>query len=56
MTQYSKLIAAVVGILILILYKKTGIDLTAESAQIVDLVIAAVTAISVWAVPNKPKE
>jgi hypothetical protein len=53
MEQYRKLIAALVG-LALLLGAKYGVDLTSQQGALVDLLLALGTAFGVWAVPNTP--
>lgn len=49
---YRKLIAAVIGLAVLLAHRHLGIDLTAQSQMLVDVVISVLTALGVWAVPN----
>lgn len=51
--KYSKLVAAIVGLAVLLLHRHAGIDLAGEQAAIVDVILAAVTAWSVYQLPNK---
>lgn len=53
MTQYNKLIAAAVGLLVLV-GARYGLNLEESQQLITDAVVAIVTAVSVWAVKNKP--
>ncbi len=53
--HYNKLIVAVVGLAIIVLKDRTGLDLSGAEADLVDAVVGTATAIAVWAVPNKPK-
>lgn len=53
MTHYRKLIVAVVGILLMLVHKHLGVDLGAVEPALVDGVIAGLTALGVWAVPNE---
>lgn len=52
MAAYSKLIAAIVGVALTWLNQKFGIDLTGESAAIVDIVLKVGTPLAVYLVPN----
>jgi uncharacterized membrane protein len=54
MANYSKLIAASVGLILLLLHQFFGVDLTAQAAPIVSIIVAILTAVGVWAVPNVP--
>lgn len=54
LNAYRKLIAAVVGLAVLVLYKQTGIDLTGNEAMFVDTIIAAATAAGVYGFANDP--
>ena len=52
--QYAKLIAAVVGMIVLAVKQLTGIELGSDfTDKLVDLAIMALTAFGVWGVPNK---
>lgn len=51
--QYRKLIAALVGLAVLLLHRHVGLDLAAQEAVLVDIVIAALTAAGVYQVPNE---
>lgn len=53
MSKYRKLIVALVGLGLLVLHRRYGVDLTGESAAIVDLVLAALTAAGVYTAPNE---
>lgn len=53
-TAYRKLIVAVVGVLILLLSRHTGIDLSAQEQLLVDAVVGGLTAFGVWRAPNDP--
>lgn len=58
MSNYSKLIAAGVGIAVMIVNQIWGIDLTGYSQPIIDgigAVVGVVTAIAVHQIPNTPK-
>ena len=50
---YRKLIVAVVGLGLLILNRELGIDLSAQESTLVDMIIAALTALGVWGLPNQ---
>jgi hypothetical protein len=52
MSNYRKLIAAVVGLLVLLLYRRFGIDLTGTEAFLVEILASTATAIAVYAFPN----
>lgn len=52
MSQYNKLIAAAVGLVVL-LGSQFGLDLTAQQDAIVQVVVAVLTAFGVYQVPNK---
>lgn len=52
MSQYNKLIAAAVGLVVL-LGAQFGLDLTAQQDAIVQVVVAVLTAFGVYQVPNK---
>lgn len=54
MEAYRKLIAAVVGVGALLIFKYLNFDIAPWADQIVEGVIALLTAVGVWAVPNKP--
>lgn len=54
-SAYRKVIAAVVGLALLMLNKYVGIDLLGMETTLVDAIITALTAIGVWAVPNAEK-
>lgn len=57
MTQYSKFIAAIVGIVALLVKQHAGIDLGDEFvSKLTDILIAALTAYGVFRVENKPGE
>jgi uncharacterized membrane protein len=53
MLFYSKAIAAVVGLLVLIA-SRYGLDLEQDQQLITDAIVSIVTAFSVYFVPNKP--
>lgn len=53
MTFYSKLIAAIVGLLVIV-GSRYGLDLQGDQQVIIDALTAIATAISVYFVPNKP--
>lgn len=54
MSAYRKLIAAVVGVLVMLAHRYLGIDLAGLEPALIDGAIALLTAIGVWAVPNDP--
>lgn len=47
-----KLVVAVVGLAVLLLHRWFGVDLAGMEAMLVDLIIAGLTALGVYAVPN----
>lgn len=53
MSKYRKLIAAAVGVGVMLLATHVGIDLTAQEESIVQIIIGGLTAAGVWAVPNE---
>jgi len=53
MTYYSKLIAAVVGLVVMIA-ARYGLDLEGSQQAIIDALVGIVTAVSVYLAPNKP--
>ena len=54
MSEYRKLIAAVVGIAVLLL-AKYGVNLAGQEGVLVDAFLAIATAFSVYQVPNEVK-
>jgi hypothetical protein len=54
MSHYRKLIAAIIGVALMLLHRHLGLDLTGLEPVIIDTVIAILTAVGVWAVPNEP--
>lgn len=54
MGAYRKLVAAVIGVLVMLAHRYLGIDLAGVEPALVDAAIAALTALGVWAVPNDP--
>ena len=56
MTVYRKLIAAIIGVALMLLHRYLGVDLSGMEPAIIDTVIAVLTAIGVWAVPNTPPD
>jgi len=54
MTPYRKLIAAIVGLSVLLLYRRFGVDLTGTEAFLVEIVASLGTAVAVYAFPNAP--
>lgn len=53
MTYYSKVIAAVVGLLVLFA-ARYGLDLESQQQLIIDALVAIATAVSVYLAKNKP--
>lgn len=53
MTAYSKLIAAAVGLIIMVGKDFLNLDLTAHAQTITEIVIAVLTAAGVYLAPNK---
>ena len=53
MQYYSKLIAAIAGLVILVGNRHFGIDLGPEVNSTVEVIIALLTLIGIYAVPNK---
>ena len=53
--HYRKAIVAVVGLAVIVLKDRVGIDLTGSEPALVDAVVGLVTAYLVYAVPNAPK-
>ncbi len=54
MAEYRKLIAAVIGLALLLVNRYWGFDLSSQATTIVDLLLAAGTAVGVFQVPNAP--
>jgi hypothetical protein len=54
--QYNKAIVAFVGVALMLLAERTGIDLTAQQQTVVDLVVALLTVAGVYQIRNQPKE
>lgn len=54
MSKYAKLIAAVLGVIIMAVKEFTDFDLTAQQDMIFNIIVMVATAAGVWAVPNKP--
>lgn len=52
--RYNKLIVAVVGLVVIVLKDRTGIDLSAAEGDLVNAIVGIVTAVAVYAVPNAP--
>lgn len=52
---YRKLVAATIGLLLLLVYRRLGIDLTGTDDLWIELVMSLATAFSVWFFPNHPK-
>jgi len=55
MNQYRKLIAAIVGLVVLLLYRRLGIDLTGTESFLVEIIVSAGTAVAVHFFPDRPK-
>jgi len=55
LAEYKKLIAAVVGLVLMLLHRKFGLDLSGQESAIVDIVLATLTAYGVYQAPNKRK-
>lgn len=55
MGAYRKLIVAIVGLAIMLAHRHLGLDLSGQEEMIVDMVIAALTAVGVWGLPNEPQ-
>jgi uncharacterized membrane protein (DUF441 family) len=53
MSNYQKMIAAVVGVGLTWLHQKYGLDLTGDAAVYVDAILKIGTVMGVWGVPNK---
>jgi hypothetical protein len=56
MSHYRKLIAAIIGVALMLLHRYLGVDLSGMEPAIIDTVIALLTAVGVWAVPNTPPD
>jgi hypothetical protein len=54
MSNYRKMIAAVVGLAVLFIYRRFGIDLTGMEETLVEILASVATAIAVYALPNSP--
>lgn len=52
---YRKLVAAAIGLILLLLYRRLGIDLTGTDDLWIEIVMSLFTAFSVWFFPNRPK-
>lgn len=52
---YRKLVAAAIGLILLLVYRRLGIDLTGTDDLWVELVMSAATAFSVWLFPNRQR-
>ena len=55
MSEYRKLIAAVLGVGSMLLVQHTGIDLMEQAVLLEELIVGVLTAVGVWAVPNRPQ-
>lgn len=53
MNVYRKLIAAVLGLLVLVLYKRYGIDFMGFDSFVVEIIVSLLTALGVYAFPNE---
>jgi hypothetical protein len=56
MKFYRKLVAGVVGVVLLIVNRYVGLDLSGQEQMLVDGVIGLGTAIGIWGAKNEPKE
>lgn len=54
MSAYRKLIVAIVGVIVLLAQQHFGLDLEQHAELIVGGIIAALTALGVYAAPNEP--
>lgn len=54
--EYRKLIAALVGLAVLMLNRHYGVDLIGTESLLVDLAISGFTAVNVWFWPNDPED
>ena len=52
MSKYRKFLVALIGLVILGISEFTGFDVSPQTETIVSLIIMALTAAGVWAVPN----
>ncbi|MBA5779128.1 hypothetical protein H2509_20615 [Stappia sp. F7233] len=52
LAEYRKLIAAIVGLVVMILYRRFGVDLMGAETLLVDLIVSGLAAFGVWFVPN----
>lgn len=53
MSNYRKLIAALVGLALIFLKRQFGIELPEAADFIVEAIMSGLTALSVWWVPNR---
>lgn len=53
MAAYRKLIAAIIGALLMIANARWGVDLTGLEPELTAAIVGALTAAGVWAVPNR---
>lgn len=53
MNVYRKLLTAVIGLLVLILYKRYGVDLMGFDSFVVEIIVSTLTALGVYAFPNE---
>lgn len=54
MANYRKLVAALVGLALLLLKRWTGIEVPGLADLLVEMAMSAGTAVAVWALPNSP--
>lgn len=54
MPQIRKLVVAVVGLALIVVNTKWGVDLTGMEPSIVNGLLAALTALGVYVAPNEP--
>ena len=53
MAAYRKLIVAIVGVIIMIVQRQLGLDLSGQEQALVDLIIGGLTAAGVWRFSNE---
>jgi len=56
MSHYRKLIAAAVGLAVLLANRHLGLDLTGQEQMLVDVTVAGLTAAGVFGFRNEPAE
>lgn len=56
MKFYRKLVAGVVGLILLVGNRYIGLDLSGQEQTIIDLVISAGTAFGIWGAKNEPQD